>query len=127
MAANGGSVESIGIAGREFPMTADADINRQIGGYTNESQANGDGSARQIKTRMLPMLSGNVVSCDDSRGDHEFVQGVADGSEYVPCFITYVDGSVYQGRAQVEGEITHSAQNATLSFDLKGIGTFTRQ
>ncbi len=127
MAAIGGSVESVTISGRELPVTADADINRKLGGYENDVQANGDGSARIIKTRVNPMLSGIVTECDDDRGDHEFLQAIADGNEFVPTAITYADGSVYQGTAIISGELQHSNQSGTAGFDMMGQGVFTRQ
>lgn len=127
MAAVGGSVESVTIQGREFPVTADADINRKLGGYENEIMPNGDGTARIIKTRTTPSLTGVVVECDDARGDHEFLQDVADGNIFVPTAITYADGSVYQGSATISSELQHSNQSATASFDMMGQGKFTRQ
>ena len=36
MAAVGGSVLAVNIDGREYPVAADADINRKLGGYENE-------------------------------------------------------------------------------------------
>ena len=73
------------------------------------------------------MLTGNVVECDDTRGDHEFLQDVADAGDLVPVAITYVDGTVYQGRAVPSSEINYSNQAATLSFDMTGAGKFTPQ
>lgn len=127
MTAVGGSVESITIMGREFPMAADADINRKLGGFENESQANGDGSARLIKTRVPPMLSGIVVECDNDRGDQEFLQAVANNNEYVATVISYADGNAYQGRHQIVGELQYSNQAGTASFDMAGTGVMTKQ
>ena len=127
MTAIGGSVESVTLNGREFPVTADADINRKMGGYENEVVPNGDGSSRLIKARALPSLSGVVVECDDARGDHEFLQALADGSGFFAMAVTYADGSVYQGDMQVSGELQHANQAATVSFDLMGRGSLTRQ
>lgn len=127
MTAIGGSLESVTLDGREFPVTADADINRKLGGFENEIQPNGDGSARMIKTRVTPMLGGVVVECDDARGDLEFLQGLADGNIYFPVAATYADGGVYQGSMQITGELQHSNSAATASFDLAGQGVLTRQ
>ena len=127
MTAIGGSVESVVISGRELPVTADADINRKLGGYENDVQPNGNETARLIKTRVNPSLTGIVTECDDARGDHEFMQAIADGNDFVPIAITYADGSVYEGTAIVSGELQHSNQAATLAFDMMGQGTFARQ
>jgi len=52
MAAVGGSLESITLNGREFPVAADVEAQRKLGGWENEVLANGDGSGRLIKTRV---------------------------------------------------------------------------
>lgn len=127
MTATGGSAESITIGGRELPLTADADINRKLGGMENSIEANGNGTSRIIKTRVSPSLTGIVVECDDAQGDHEFMQAVADSNDFETVAITYADGSIYEGEAQVSGELVHSNQAATLAFDMMGTGTFTRQ
>lgn len=127
MPAIGGSAETLAVNGREFPYTADADINRKNGGYENEVGANGNGTGRILKTRVNPMLSGNVVECDESRDDHQFLQDISDGNGFVVIAITYAGGEVYEGTAIITGELQHSSQNATLSFDMTGQGKFTKQ
>lgn len=127
MTAVGGSVEAINIAGREFAATADADINFKLGGFENEVRANGNGTARIIKTRVPSGLSSIVVENDQDRDDHEFVQSVADSNDFVPVAITYASGTTYQGRATVVGELQGSSQSATLSFDMQGEGKFVKQ
>ena len=126
MAAIGGSVESISINGQEFPVAGDAEINRKLGGFENEVQANGDGSARIIKNRITGMLSGCVVSIDDDRGDHEFLQDVANSKNFVVVAITFAGGAVYQGLMQISGELQVSSQSSTATFDLSG-GALTKQ
>lgn len=127
MAAVGGSIESITIRGREFPMTADASVNRKLGGSENEVSPNGNDTARILKARVSPMLSGCVVECDDTRGDHEFLQDVADGNDFVPIAISYADATVYQGQAIISGELVQDNQTATAAFDMSGQGKFTKQ
>lgn len=127
MSATGGSIESVTLKGREFPATADADVTRKLGGYENELQPNGNGTARNIKTRVLPAFTGITVECDDSRGDHEFLQDIADGEELVPVAVTYASGATYQGKGTIVGELGSSNQNATASFDIMGEGKFVRQ
>lgn len=126
MAAKGGSVESVTIAGREFPVTADATVSRKLGGKENAIELNGNGTGRVIQTLVAPMFSGVVVECDDVRDDQEFLQDVADAGELVPVFVTYMS-SVYQGQATITGELTFDNQSATASFDLAGTGKFTKQ
>jgi hypothetical protein len=127
MAAVGGSVESVTLNGREFAVTADADINRKLGGQEADVQANGNGTSRIIKTTVPASFTGIVVQCDDTRGDHELLQSISDGNEFVPVTITYASGETYMGTATITGELQYSSQNATCTFDVMGNARFTRQ
>ena len=127
MAGMGGSIESVSIKSREFFVTADAEAQRKLGGFENEEEANGNGTSRTIKTRVNWMLGGIVVEIDDARGDQEFLQGIADGSEYVAMVITLVSGLSYQGTGQLTGELQASTQNATMPITLSGTGKLTKQ
>jgi len=127
MAAVGGSIESVGLDGRVFPVAADAESQRKLGGFENEVQANGDGSARVIKTRVPLSLDGLTIECDDSRGDHEYLQGLSDRSDFWPLTITYASGVTYQGTCQIVGELQTSSQSATAAVSLMGPGVLTQQ
>jgi hypothetical protein len=127
MAAIGGSLESVSLDGREFPVTNDAEVQRKIGGFENEIQSNGDGSARMVKTRVPWSLDGLVVEVDDSRGDHEFLQQLSDSNDYYPIALTYASGEVYQGQGQIVGEMQASSQAATATVSLMGPQTLTKQ
>lgn len=127
MAAVGGSIESVSLSGREFPVAADAEVQRKLGGWENEVQANGDGSARMIKTRVPLALDGLTLEVDDSRGDHEFLQDLADSPNYFALSITYASGETYQGTAQITGEMQTSSQAQTAAVSLMGPGKLTKQ
>jgi len=128
MSAIGGSIQEINLSGRTFAVAADAEAQRQLGGWENEVQANGDGyTARIIKTRKPLSISGLTVEIDDSRGDHEFLQELANLSDFFNIGITYASGVTYQGRAQIVDTMESSSQNATASVSLMGPGTLTRQ
>lgn len=127
MTAIGGSIESITLDGRIFPVAADAEVNRKIGGFENEVQSNGDGTARLIKTRVPLSLDGLVVEIDDVRGDHEFIQDLTNRKDYFPIALSYASGETYQGTAQIVGETQASSQNATASLSLMGPGILTKQ
>ena len=127
MAAVGGSIESISLGGRIFAVAADAEAERKLGGFENEVQANGDGTARLIKTRVPLAISGLTVEVDDFRGDAEFLQALADRPDFFPIAITYASGLVYQGTAQIVDETASSSQNATASISLSGPGRLTKQ
>ena len=127
MAAVGGSIESIGLAGRNFAVAADAEANRKLGGFENEIQSNGDGTARMIKTRVPLSIDGLTLEIDDDRGDHEFLQELSNANDFFAIDITYASGVVYQGTAQIVGETQVSSQNATASVSFMGPGVLTKQ
>lgn len=127
MPAVGGSIESITLDGRNFAVAADAESQRKLGGTENEVQANGDGTNRLLKTRVPLSLDGLTLSIDDANGDHEFLQGLADSNDFFSIAITYASGVVYQGTAQIVGEMQVSSANATASVSLMGEGTLTKQ
>jgi hypothetical protein len=127
MAATGGSIESITLDGRNFPVAADAEIQRKLGGFENEVMANGNGTARLIKTRVPLSLDGMTVEVDDARGDHEFLQELSNRFDYFPIAITYASGVTYQARAQIVGELQSSSQAATAAVSLMGPGILTAQ
>lgn len=127
MPAVGGSIESVSLDGREFPVAADSEVQRKLGGFENEIQSNGDGSGRMIKTRVPWSLDGLTVEVDDGRGDHEFLQGLSDNDDYFPIAVTYASGEVYQGQGQIVGEMQASSQNATAAVSLMGPQALTIQ
>ena len=123
----GGSIESVTLDGRTYSVAADAEAQRKLGGFENEVQANGDGTARLIKTRVPLSIDGLTVDIDDAQGDAEFLQELQNRNGYFPIAITYASGEVYQGTAQIVGETQASSQNATASVSLMGPGVLTRQ
>lgn len=123
----GGSVEEITYAGRIFAVAADSDPTVKLGGFENEVQPNGNGTARKIMKRMQWSASGLAVEMDDTRGDQEFLQERADGKVYEDFTIKYVSGEIYQGVGTPTGEIARSAQSATSSMNFEGPGKLTRQ
>lgn len=127
MAGTGGSIESVSIDGRIFSVASDADSNRKLGGYMNEVQPNGDGTARQIKNREPWMLDGLQLSIDDLNEDQEFLQQVADSNTMSVVLITYASGAAYQGNGTITGDLQTSSQNTTASVTLMGSGSLTPQ
>lgn len=122
MGAVGGPPETVSIAGREFRCTADADVSRMFGGFTNEHQSNGDGSTRMIKTPVPWTLGGVSVEIDNDNNDQEYLEDVKDSQDEVDVVISYTDGSSYTGRGNIDGELSYSNNSAAATFDLKGPG-----
>ena len=69
----GGSIEEITLSGRSFAVAADAEAQRKLGGFENEVLANGNGTARLIKTRVPLSIDGLTLEVDDDRGDQEYL------------------------------------------------------
>lgn len=127
MAPVGGSIESVTLDGRTFSVPADAESQRKLGGFENEVLSNGDGTARQIKTRVPLSIDGLTVAIDDSNGDDEFLQALANRNDFWPVAITYASGEVYQGSCQLVGEMPTGSQAASKAISLAGPGVLTRQ
>ena len=127
MSAVGGSILEIAIRGRTFAVAADADATIDLGGFSNEVKANGNGTARLIKTRKPWMVSGVKVAIDNTRSDREFLKQIADAQDFVPCTITLVDGITYQGRGILVGDFNGSSADATAEIGLSGPGDATQQ
>lgn len=128
----GGSIEEVSIRGRSFAVAADADSNRKLGGFENELQMNGDGTSRTVKTRVAWNIDGLTLSVDDTRGDQEFLQDIADGKEadadgHYTIAVTYASGATYQGRGTVLGEVAAASQNTIAGVALGGPGKLTKQ
>ena len=127
MTAIGGSIEEVTMNGRSFSVAADADSNRNLGGFQNAIEANGDGSARIIKTRMPFKVDSLTVTIDDSNGDLEFLQDLADASDFFPITVTYASGETYEGSGQIQDELQVNTQAQTVSLTVCGPNKLTRQ
>ncbi len=126
-AAVGGSIESISIRGRLFPVASDAEANKKLGGFENEVQANGDGTARLVKTRVPWSIDGLQVEISDTRNDAEFLQEIADSLDFVPITMTLASGVTYQATGTITDEVQSSSQNATATITLGGPGGLSQQ
>lgn len=119
-AAVGGSIESISIRNRLFPVAADADASQMLGGFSNEVSPNGNGTARIVKKRVAWKVSGLDVEINHDRADLEFLQEIADGDDFVPITVTMASGVTYQGKGMITGDIEGSTEKATAGITLEG-------
>jgi hypothetical protein len=118
----GGPIENLGIDGRGFSVAADAGVNRDLGGFTNTVEINGDGTARQIKERRPFLIEGLTVDVDDAAGDQEFLQGVADKKGFVSIDITFANGATYSGEGTITDAIVYDSQKSLAEIKLSGTG-----
>lgn len=124
---NGGSAESISIAGRNFAVDAEADLTMDLGGFSNEKKPNGNKSSRTIKMRKLWSIEGLAIAIDFDQGDLEFLQEIADKSEDVAIAVTLVANVTYSGTGTITGDIKVSTQNATATISVGGHGELRKQ
>ena len=127
MAAIGGPVESVSIDGRYFTVAEDADAGRELGGFTNEIQSNGDGTARLIKSRKPWQVDGLTLAVDDLLDDQEYLQDKADQNGFFPLNITFASGSVYGGTGQLVDELKFGNAATTVPVTFGGPQKLTQQ
>ena len=127
MTAVGGPVESINVAGRYFSVASDADAGRELGGFVNEIQPNGDKTGRLIKSSKPWQVDGLTLSIDDLLDDQEYIQNKADELGFFPINITLASGSVYGGTGQLIDELKFGNAGATVPVTLGGPGKLTQQ
>jgi len=127
MSATGGSVENVNVWGRDFAASADSDANMKLGGFEVATEANGNGTARKIKTRVPWTITGVSLELDNLNGDLEYLQAIADNNSNGPITISYADGETYQGVGSVSGELQRASMNATGGLEFSGPGKLTKQ
>ncbi len=118
----GGSIESVTVKGRPFPVAADADASRKLGGFEADVQANGDGTARVVMTRVPWQLDGLSLEIDEDRGDQEYLQDIIDAKKFVPIEVTFCSGVTFRGSGIPSGELAVSSMNATAPLKFNGPG-----
>ena len=122
MTAIGGSPRTVSINKREFPYTADSDINRSLGGHSNEILENGNNTVRVIQTAKKWKLENGAISCDDDRGDQEFLEDLISSGQLVTIIVTYAGNRVYSGLGQIEGDLDFANQTASIPCNFAGPG-----
>lgn len=123
----GGPIEEVTIDGRRFPVAADSDAERDLGGFTNTVSPNGDGSGRLLKERKTWKLGGLSLECNSNRGDQEFLQDKADSKVFFPITVTHCDGAVYAGTGQLTGDIKASGMKAVVPVEFSGPKKLVKQ
>lgn len=123
----GGSIESVTLAGRTFSVAADADAERDLGGFSNEVSPNGDETARLLKTRKPWSLTGLTLAMDDLAGDPEFLQSLSDRLGFYPISVTFASGAIYQGTGQIVDDAPTATATTTAAVGLSGPRRLTKQ
>ncbi len=125
--ATGGSIESVTLNGRTFSVAADADAERNLGGFSNVVDPNGDETARLLKTRQPWSITGLTLAMDDLGGDPEFLQSLRDINGFFPISVTFASGAIYQGTGQITDDTPTATATATAAVALSGPRRLTKQ
>jgi len=121
MGVRAGDIRQLMIKGREFDVKGeDANVNIDLGGFSNEAGINGNGTMHITQRRKVAGFSDCPVSIDDSRQDLEYLQGVASLGELVPVTITLVSGITYSGTLIPIGDVAKATGDGTLSLEMRG-------
>jgi hypothetical protein len=129
MAVIGGPVENVSIAGRTFGVPQDSEVMIVLGGDQNTVEPNGDGAtARIIKEKVPFKISSLSVVIDDDRDDHQFIQDVVDGTDFVDIALSMPkSGDVFYGQGIIIDEIPRSVKKATMELTISGQGRLDKQ
>lgn len=120
MAAVGGPIREVNIAGRPFQVGGDNEVEFFPGGWTNEVESNGDGSSRLIKSPKTGQLNKVPIVIDDSRGDEAFLQEIMNKHEFVKIYFTDINEHVYGGEMQIVGDAMTNKRTMIKEIDLQG-------
>lgn len=123
----GGPIQDVSIRGRLFAVAADAEGSRKLGGFEQETQMNGDGTGRNVMSRVPWFLNDLQLDCDDTRGDQEFLQEICDLKANVTITATFCNGTTYQGSGTIQGELTWVPKTTLCAVNLGGPGKMTAQ
>lgn len=125
--AGGGSIYSVSIKNRSFTVAADADANRDLGGFTAEVQMNGDGTVRYVLTAKPWMVDGLTIEIEDDNDDQAFIQNIIDAGKAVPITMTDVFKNTYSGAGLVTGDLKKSTMSGLVPVTFSGGGKLDKQ
>lgn len=105
---------------RNFTAATGGDNSRIGGGrYTEDVEANGDGSMRDI-VRNRPGEREIVLNVDDANGDHEWLLEASAATDFSDVSYTHISGTVYVHRAKPTGDMSKNDGNSTATVTFKG-------
>jgi len=105
---------------KNFSVATGGDNSRIIGGrFTEEVEANGDGSMRDIM-RVRPGEREVVLNVDDSNGDHEWLLEASRATALSTVSYEHISGSIYTHKAKPTGDMAKNDGNSTVTVMFKG-------
>ena len=121
MGIRSGDIRQFTLNGREFAVKGgDANVNIDIGGFTNESGVSGSGVHTVTMRRKAAGFSDCPLLIDDTNQDLEYIQGIANTGLEVPVTLTLVSDVTYSGSLAVIGDIMKAAGDGTMTLEMRG-------
>jgi len=115
-----GAMRGLTIGGRGFKVAHDGPGNKDLGGRNNELAMNGDGSFRTLQSVMPGSLNDLQIEIDNSRGDQEYLKGIADAGLPVNVVATYASNTSYAGDLVLVGEMKADEATGLVSLGFQG-------
>ena len=123
----GGYSTFISLDGRSFTLAEDVDLERSLGGDTNDVLMNGDGTARLKKNKARWEVGGLKVVCNDYNDDQQYIEELAARNSFFNIQFDLPSGLIYAGVGQLIGDKKYSSQNAVITLTVAGPGVLTKQ
>lgn len=152
----GGSIKSISIEGREFPVAAECDAELDTGGFSNSVQITGSGASIVSQERIPWSLTDVDLVISEDRGDLGFLASVFNAivepfapslafdapptgpdrdflgeviarGTFVPIIVTQADDTSFVGRGTIVGSIKRSTKTGLAQVSFAGDGEMTKQ
>lgn len=126
MAKTSGDVASIIImdkisgASREMACKGSEDCTIDLGGYSNETQMNGNGTGHHKMAAKPWRIEGLMAESDD--GVLEFLQGTVNSAGGAVFTLSFVNGDVYKGTGKIEGDLRANKGTGYIPITATGPG-----
>lgn len=118
--AKGGPIESLVYDGRRFAVDGESDIERILGGKSNEAKPNGDGTNRVVQSAVVAQANTVPLVIDDARGDQEFLVERQTAGIPKDVTITLASGVIYAGSMVITEPIPVSSKESTAEVSFAG-------
>jgi len=124
----GRPLESVSINGREFQTGGDAAATRDLGGFSNEYQSNGNpGTGRIIMTPKGWSIPGQALEIDDDEAAQEYIQSFADsGAKDIDLVFNFGQGTLYQGKGGLVDTMEFDPMTGLMPTSFMGPGKLTK-
>ena len=120
MNVRGGDIRQLTINGREFGVAAESSVNIQVGGFSNTTALNGNGSLHVTQRRQPGGFTDCNVSIDDTGQELEFLQDLSNSGAAAPVTMTLVSGITYSGSLAVTGDLMKNTGDGVVTLEMRG-------